>query len=106
VVESALQNAPASDLVQLSDQALKLQTTDVLFGASTSPDASNSLSTPDSLLSTLLPAPETSTADPSVVSLNSPLAAYKSNLELQQIQALFGVDAQSRQPSTLFNGLV
>jgi hypothetical protein len=104
-VESALQNAPASDLVQLSDEALQLQTAHLLFGTSAASDASNPLSTPDSLLSTLIPAAETPAADPSATSLNNPLAAYHSNLQLREMQAPFGVDAQSTQPSTLFNGL-
>src|SRR5580693_9054030 len=47
-VQSALQNAPASDIVEISDQALQLQDTDALFGIS-----NTSTSPTDSLFSAL-----------------------------------------------------
>ena len=91
-VQSALQNASASDIVQLSDQALQLQTTDLLFGTPGTSD-------PSSLFSTLLAPAGSSPA----TSLTNPLAAYQSNLQVQEMQALFGIDTQSTTPSTPFN---
>jgi hypothetical protein len=90
-IESALQNAPASDIVQISEQALQLQATDELFGIS-----STTSTPPDSLFSALASAnPGSSTADQ--------LAAYQGNLQTQDTDALFGLTPTITTPNTLFN---
>ena len=48
-MQAALQNASPADIVKLSDQALALQETDVLFGVSNS-GAGSATSDPNSLL--------------------------------------------------------
>ncbi len=50
-VESALQNAPVADIVQLSAAALKLQATDEMFGISSTSSAGNPLTALDSMVS-------------------------------------------------------
>ena len=85
-VEKALATAPASDIVQISDEALQLQTTDALFGVSggsssssptdalfgiTDASATNTATTTDPLLAALLPqqsstTTNTQTVDPTV----------------------------------------
>src|SRR5271170_2792318 len=47
-VEAALQNAPASDIAQISDEALQLQVADSIFG-----DSGTSGTSPESLFSEL-----------------------------------------------------
>jgi hypothetical protein len=49
-VQSALQNASPADLVELSDQALQLQTVDSLFGA---PSAASPNKTLDNIVANL-----------------------------------------------------
>jgi hypothetical protein len=70
-VQKALENAPASDIVQLSEQALQLQATDALFGIS---NTSNSPT--DSLFSALANVGSSASSSASGSSLNpgSPLA--------------------------------
>jgi len=91
-IQSALETAPASDIVEISEQAMQLQATDALFGisdtSSTSPD--------DSLFSALADTSSTtsSSASDSTLSTGSSLAdqlaAYQSNMQVQDTQALFG----------------
>lgn len=91
-VQAALQNAPASDIAEISEQAIQLQTTDALLGTSNS---SNSPS--DSLFSGLAsigsgsnPSASSSTLDPGS-SLADQLAAYQGNQQTQEAQTLFGI---------------
>src|SRR5580704_17497881 len=65
-VQTALENAPASDIVEISDQALQLQDTDALFGIS------NPSSTPtDSFFSALANAGSNATSSASGSSLEA-----------------------------------
>jgi hypothetical protein len=89
-VQTALENAPASDIVEISDQALQLQDTDALFGIS------NPSSTPtDSLFSALANAGSNATSSASGSSLEAgssladQLAAYQGNMQTQEMQTLF-----------------
>jgi len=90
-VQAALENAPASDIVEISDQALQLQATDALFGIS------NTTTSPtDSLFSALASANSNETSSASGSSLNpgaplaDQLAAYQGNMQTQEMQTLFG----------------
>ena len=94
-VETALENAPAGDIVQLSAQALQLQVTDELFGATDS----SSTSPTDSLFSAL--AAINSTGSP----VADQLAAYQGSSQLQEAQTLLGITqpANSNTASSLFD---
>jgi hypothetical protein len=90
-VEAALENAPASDIVEISDQAIQLQTADALFGIS------NTTTSPtDSLFSALADTGSSATSSASGSSLNpgsslaDQLAAYQGNMQTQEMQTLFG----------------
>jgi hypothetical protein len=115
-VQSALQNAPASDLVQLSDQALQLQVADQLFAnSSTTASAADTATIPSSLnpLSSLLSSLNATTAAPSgssgasasTASLSNQLAGYQSDLQSEEMQSLFGLSQSSPPLSTLFDVL-
>lgn len=104
-VESALENAPASDIVQISEQAMQLQATDALFGIS------NTSATPtDSLFSALAEIGSSATSSASGSSLNpgsslaDQLAAYQGNLQTQETEALFGLTPTTT-PNSLFDVL-
>lgn len=105
-VEKALENAPASDIVQISEQAMQLQATDTLFGIS-EPSSSSS----DSLFSALASADSSSTGSASSSSgsgssLADQLAAYQSNMQIQDTQALFGLTpTDNNTPGSLLNVL-
>jgi len=77
-VESALEKAPTSDIVQISEQAFQLQATDELFGIAPS--------TPGSLLT-------------------DPLATYQGNQQIQQTEALFGLTPTTTTTDPLLNVL-
>jgi hypothetical protein len=105
-IQAALQNAPASDIVEISDQALQLQATDALFGIS------NTTTSPtDSLFSALASANSTDTSSASGSSLDpgSPLAdqlaAYQGNMQTQEMQTLFATPATTPTaiPSSLYD---
>ena len=102
-VQSVLQNASPTDVVQLSDQALQMQEVEGLFG---NPQASQtaglfSNATQPSSSTTLegilaeLTAPSSSTTSntstsPSPASLASQMATYQGELQSEQMQTLFG----------------
>ncbi len=103
-VEAALENAPTSDIVQISEQAQQLQDTDALFGIS---NTANSAS--DNLFSALanVGSGETSSAAGSALgtgsSLSDQLAAYQGNMQTQETQALFGITPSTTTPSSLYD---
>ena len=104
-VQSALQNAPASDIVEISDQALQLQATDALLGIS------NPTTSPtDSLFSALasINSNDTSSASGSSLNPGSPLAdqlaAYQGNMQTQEMQTLFG-STPAATPTAIPNSL-
>lgn len=105
-VESALQKAPASDLVQLSDQALQLQTVQGLFGnSSASETAAPQIPTQNLNVNSILQSLDSSLGTPAASSPNansqapsvdsassiaSQLSTFQADLQAQQVQALFG----------------
>jgi len=93
-VEAALENAPAADIVQISDQALQLQVTDELFGQ---PSTSNSPT--NSLFSQL----EAVGSGASGASLADQLAAYQGSSQLQETQSLLGITQPTNPQSSLFD---
>lgn len=103
-VEAALQNAPSSDIVEISDQALQLQATDALFGIS------NSATTPaDSLFSALASIGSSATSPASASSLNpgsslsDQLAAYQGNMQIQEAQTLFATTPATATPTSPYD---
>jgi hypothetical protein len=118
-LQSALQTASPADIAQLSSQALQLQVTNDLFASvdlsqtdglfsALSPSTSNSGSNAalDNLLANLYsPTPAASPASPAAPasSLASQIATYQSNLQTEQLQALFGVDPTAGTPGSLVN---
>ena len=104
-VQSALQNAPASDIVEISDQALQLQTADALLGIS------NPTTSPtDSLFSALASISSNDTSSASGSSLNpgsslaDQLAAYQGNMQTQEMQTLFATPSATT-PTAIPNSL-
>lgn len=100
-VEQALENAPASDIVQISEQAMQLQATDALFGISNSSGSS----TDSSLFSALASADSessgsTTSSSTSDSSLADQLAAYQSNMQIQDTQSLLGLSGTSSNTNT------
>jgi hypothetical protein len=103
-VEAALENAPASDIVQISDEALQLQTTDALFGISNTSSSStdNLFSALASVGSSATSSASGSTLDPGS-SLADQLAAYQGNMQTQETQALFATTPSTTTPSSLYD---
>lgn len=98
-VEQALENAPTSDIVQISEQAMQLQATDALFGIS---DSSTS-SSDSSLFSALASSESSSTgsaASSSSSALADQLAAYQSNMQIQDTQTLLGTSTDGTNATT------
>ena len=98
-VQAALENAPASDIVQISSEAQQLQTADALFGIS---NTSNSAT--DNLFSALANAGSSSgsSLDPGSP-LADQLAAYQGNMQTQETQALFGTTPPATTPNSLYD---
>ena len=100
-IQTALENAPASDIVEISDQAMQLQATDALFGITSSSDSPT-----DNLFSALADSSSgtgssalSSSLDPGS-SLADQLAAYQGNMQTQEAQTLLG---NSSTPNSLFD---
>jgi hypothetical protein len=120
-VQTALQNAPTSDLVDLSSQALKLQETNTLFGNESGADTADTATLASMLypLSSLLASAEANArkaaesgaispsppADSSTPSLASQLAEYQSGSLAEEVQTLFGINATASPPSSVFDAL-
>ena len=102
-IQAALQNAPASDIVEISDQALQLQAADALLGVSSTPSSPT-----DSLFSELASVGSSASSSASGSSLDpgsslaDQLAAYQGNMQTQETQALFGITPS---PTTTPNSL-
>ena len=97
-IQAALQNAPASDIVQISDQAMQLQDAEALFGAPTTS------STPtDSLFAALTPPGSSATTSAAGSSLADQLASYQGNLQTQEAQTLLGTAPSPTAPNSLFD---
>lgn len=98
-VQSALQDAPTGDIVQLSDQALRLQEAGSLFGL---PSSSSSTASPESLLlqalnssltaSTHAGSTAASSAAASSTSAQSTAATAIAVSALEQVSELFGTN--------------
>ncbi len=111
-MQTALENAPPGDIVQLSNEALQLQEVGTLFG---DPSQTNSAIDPNSILAALYPSSSASTtAESSLLSaasaasgsstssssLASHLASYQYAQQSNQVEALFGTT-----PTTTSNSL-
>jgi hypothetical protein len=97
-IQAALQNAPASDIVQISNQAMQLQDTEALFGTpSTAPTPT------ESLFAALTPPGTSATPSQSGASLADQLAAYQGNVQTQEAQTLLGTAPSPTTPNSLFD---
>ena len=102
-VTAALQKAPASDIVALSEAANQLQGIGELFGSSSS--ASSTTGTdPSSLLNSALATLEQKSGQGS--SSSTTLATQLANLQTQELQSLFGSSSNTNQPSGSLINLV
>jgi len=103
-VQAALEKAPTSDIVEISEQAQQLQSVDELFGISNSSATAN-----ESLFSALASADSsagsTTGAAPSNQSLADQLAAYQSNAQTQEAQTLLGTTPSSTASNPLLDVL-
>jgi hypothetical protein len=101
-VQAALQNAPASDIVEISDQALQLQATDALLGIS------NPTTSPTDSLFSALASINSSETSGSPLNPGSPLAdqlaAYQGNMQTQEMQTLFATPSATT-PTAIPNSL-
>jgi hypothetical protein len=105
---SALENAPPTDIAQLSVEALQLQGMDEMFGIT------NGSANPNSTLATLLAAPEASaateassaatgsSATPTASSTTS-LADQLANAQLSEVEGLFGTGTTGNSSNSLLN---
>jgi hypothetical protein len=106
-VVSALESAPPSDIVQLSDEANQLQNIDTLFGIGPPPSSDIS-----NLLASLGGSSTTSSAgnalEQSVLANASPadqLANAQAQTQAVLTQGLFGIGNNTGLPGTLFSTL-
>lgn len=103
-LQTALENAPASDIAEISDQALQLQATDALFGIS-----NTSSSSTDSLFSALASVGSSATSSASGSSLDpgsslaDQLAAYQGNMQTQEVTSLFAATPSTTTPNSLYD---
>jgi hypothetical protein len=97
-VQSALKDASASDIAEISNQALQLQVADSLFG---DPNSSN---TGQGSLFAVLAAIDSKSGN-SGGSLANQVAAYQANSQIQESQALLGIASPIGQQSSLFDFL-
>jgi hypothetical protein len=97
-IQAALENAPASDIVQISSQATQLQNVEALFGAP------GTAATPtDSLFAALTPPGATATPSAAGSSLADQLAAYQGNSQIQEAQTLLGTAPSPTTANSLFD---
>jgi len=103
-MQSALEQASPGDLVQLSDQAMRLRQVGLLFGSTDGTQSNAFNPAPDSLFSILGPANSNSSPDPVMQALESslglaeanpssttnPIASPTSSLQAQELESLFG----------------
>ena len=114
-VQTAIENAPTSDLVDLSSQALKLQETGLLFGNESTAETATLASILYPLASLLAAADSTArTAAESGASGPSPTATsptaslanqLQSDLQAEEMQSLFGIAPTASPLSSLFDAL-
>jgi hypothetical protein len=102
---SALEKAPAADIVQLSAAANQLQSVDAMFGISTTPnsDMSSTLTALESLA-----AGSTGITTPPALSNASPadlVANGQAALQAQLTQGLFGTGTNNSLSGSLFNAI-
>jgi hypothetical protein len=97
-IQAALENAPASDIVQISNQAMQLQQAEAIFGTS-----STASSPTDSLFAALAPAGSSATSSASASPLVNQLAAYEGNAQTQETQTLLGIAPAATTPNSLYD---
>jgi hypothetical protein len=114
-VQAAVENAPTSDLVDLSGQALNLQETGLLFGTASTAETATLASILYPLASLLAAAnstartaaaPGTTSPIPAGSSSTASLAnQLQSDLQAQEVQSLFGITPTTSPPNSLFDTL-
>lgn len=103
-VVTAIENAPASDIVQMSESATELENVDTLFGISNSSGEGSAASLSSlfaDLESSQAPAGTSAAAASSTTSQTQELASYQAALQAADTQELFGTSSASAslQPS-------
>jgi hypothetical protein len=106
-VTSALQKAPAADIVQLSVAATQLEGVDAMFGISdgSSTPTSNTFTNLEDLAAGSTGAASTATAagGQSTASSAEQLANYQADLQAAETQSLFGTGTNSGLSNSLFD---
>src|SRR5580658_6986910 len=97
-VQSALNNAPPADLVQLSQQAVQLQEASGLFGSS---DSSDTAATPQTLLLQALNSAITGSAATGSTTSTSTASTAAATSALEQVSELLGTNSSSGSVSFL-----
>jgi hypothetical protein len=97
-VQAALEKAPTSDIVEISEQAMQLQAADALFGISNTASTST-----DSLFSALASIGAGGSSSASGSSLSDQLAAYQGNMQTQEAQTLLGITPSTPTQNSLFD---
>ena len=110
-VVSALENAPTSDIVQLSQSATQLQNVDMLFGLpnSAAQSSTNSISSLFADLAspqTAATAPESSSTTSSASTEAGQLASYQAAMQSAETQTLFGTAPTATLPDTTLLNLL
>jgi hypothetical protein len=106
-VKSALEKAPAADVVKLSDKALQLRVVDGLFegGAATQTDSNTALGSILAQVSAPIPVSTTSrpaaTAATPSAAVASQLGIFQGQLEAENTQALFAASATAASGSNV-----
>jgi hypothetical protein len=102
-VKSALEKAPASDIVELSTEATQLANVDTLFGIGSS---SSSTSATTSILQALEPSTSTSSTSSTATETPAEQAASAQALADSELtQGLFGTGTNNSLPGSIFNML-
>jgi len=108
-VVSALENAPTSDIVQLSQSASQLENMDMLFGLpnSAAESSSNSLSTlladvesPQTTAIATGSSTATASASTSASTEAGQIASYQASLQAAETETLFGTSPTATLPDT------
>jgi hypothetical protein len=107
-VINALEKAPTSDIVQLSTEAIQLQSVDALFGISTTTPTSTMSSLLESLAGNSTTPTSSSSPANSVLANASPadqFANAQAAVQAQLTQGLFGTGINTSLPGSLFSTL-
>jgi hypothetical protein len=104
-VQAALETAPSGDIVEVFDQALQMQEASLFSADSSTAFTPTIPAAVDPASSLLAPTSSAAPATAPTASLAHQLEGYQSDLQSQEMQTLFGVNAAGPPLSSLFNVL-